>query len=303
MNRDDQASTAHIPQWIVRLPFGHAGRVLSALLLAIGVAVVSRVAFHPASGERYWRSYGLRWPPRGGALGYALTPLPADADVVLQGAVHLAPQTPARFILFFPGSSDTQLEGAIPILENLRHGLPLGAAVWSYRSAGGSTGSPSPKAAANDARAQALYLQKRFGVAPANLMVIGYSLGTGSALRLAADLSRAKTPPAVLLLMSPFRTLRMVRPEWYGSLLPVDQYSNDGLAGDVHCPVLIVAGDRDEALPIDQHARALARSFGARASYLELPGKGHLDYLTESASMRALRVFIQLHAALTGSSP
>jgi pimeloyl-ACP methyl ester carboxylesterase len=70
-----------------------------------------------------------------------------------------------------------------------------------------------------------------------------------------------------------------------------DVYSNDGLASAVRCPVLIVAGDRDEALPLDLHARPLARSFGARARYLELAGKGHVDYLTDATSLRPMNAF------------
>jgi pimeloyl-ACP methyl ester carboxylesterase len=266
-----------------------------AFLLATALAASVSLARRDASGERYWLSSTPRWPPSGGSAGYALTLLPTAQGVVLQGAVRPSPQSPARFILFFPGNSPDQLEGSIPLLERLRFGLPLGAAVWSYRSAGASTGTPSPEAGAVDARAQARYLQRHYGVTPAHLLLVGYSLGTGSALRLAADLTRANTPPGALLLMSPFRTLRVQRSEWYGPWMAEDLYANEALVNAVRCPVLIVAGDRDTALPIDLHARPLARSFGVRARYLELSGKGHLDYLTDATSMHALTAFLAAH--------
>jgi pimeloyl-ACP methyl ester carboxylesterase len=254
--------------------------------------VVTR-AQHDVPREPYWMAGQLDWPPSSGAAGYALTPLATAPGVVLQGAVHPAPQSPSRFILFFPGTSSDQLSGSVPLLERLRLGLPLGAAVWSYRSAGGSTGVPSPEAASADARAQVAYLQKHYDVTPERLLLVGYSLGSGSALRLAADLSRAHTPPAALLLMSPFRELRLQGPEWYGPFVRDDLYSNEGLVAAVRCPVFIVAGDRDKALPIDLHARPLARAFGAHARYLELPGKGHVDYLTDAASLRPLNAFLK----------
>lgn len=271
--------------------------LLLAFLFALATAASITLARHDASGEHYWLSSKPRWPPSGGAAGYALTLLPTAPGVVLQGAVHPAPQSPAHFILFFPGNSPDQLEGSVPVLERLRLGMPLGAAVWSYRSAGASTGTPSPEAAAVDARAQATYLRNHYGVTPAHLLLVGYSLGSGSALRLAADLTRANTPPAAVVLMSPFRTLSVTRSEWYGSLLPDDLYSNQALVAAVRCPVLIVAGDGDTALPIDMHARPLARSFGTRARYLELPGKGHLDYLTDAPSLCALRAFLKMHVS------
>lgn len=279
---------------VVRAAFIRYSRVLLfAIIVAVGTAVVVRRAQHDVPRESYWRSRKLDWPPSGGAAGYALTRLATAPGVVLQGAVHPAQQTPPRFILFFPGSSPGQLEGSVPLLERLRFGLPLGAAVWSYRSDGASTGTPSPEAATVDARTQVAYLQRHYGVTPEHLLVVGYSFGSGSALKLAADLSRAKTPPAALLLMSPFRELRLQGPEWYGPLVRDDLYSNKGLADAVRCPVLIVAGDRDAALPVDLHARPLARSFGARARYLELPGKGHVDYLSDATSLRPLNTFLK----------
>jgi uncharacterized protein len=278
---------------IVGAALGSHPSLLFVVVVLAGIGVVVSRADHEVPRERYWLSHKLDWPPKGGAAGYVLTPLASAPGVLLQGAVLRAPQTPASFILFFPGSSPNQLEGSIPLLERLRSGMQLGAAVWSYRSAGASTGSPSSEAAIVDARAQVAYLQTHYGVTPERLLLVGYSFGSGSALRLAAELSRANTPPAALLMMSPFRELRLQGPEWYGPLVRDDLYSNEGLAAAVRCPVLIVAGDHDEALPINLHARPLARSFGARASYLELPGKGHVDYLTDAASLRPLNAFLK----------
>jgi pimeloyl-ACP methyl ester carboxylesterase len=300
MTRSESRATANreasllVRSKVVRAAFIHYSSVLLvAILLTAGAAVVVSRAQHEIAREPYWRSRTVDWPPSSGTAGYALTPLATAPGVVLQGAVHPAQQTPPHFILFFPGSSPDQLKGSVPLLEKLRAGLPLGAAVWSYRSAGASTGTPSPEAATVDARAQVAYLKRRYGVTPEQLLVVGYSFGSGSALKLAADLSRANTPPAALLLMSPFRELRLHDPEWYGQLVRDDLYSNKDLADAVRCPVLIVAGDRDEALPIDLHARPLARSFGARARYLELPGKGHVDYLADATSLQPLNTFLK----------
>jgi hypothetical protein len=54
--------------------------------------------------------------------------------------------------------------------------------------------------------------------------------------------------------------------------------------------VLVVAGQRDEALPVALNARPLARALPG-SQYWELPGRDHVDYLHDSALLARIGNF------------
>ncbi len=199
----------------------------------------------------------------------------------------------ARFLLFFPGNAHAQLSEALALLEILRAGRDLGMAVWSYRGFEGSAGEPSPGAAAEDAHMQRAFLAARHAVSPGQLVVAGYSMGSGIALRLAAELEAREQAPSGLILLSPFSRLLLSPARWYGRVLPAHRYETSELAGRYRGPTLVMAGASDDALPVADHARPLVAALGARASYLELPGKGHVDYLHDASLLAPAIDFIQ----------
>jgi pimeloyl-ACP methyl ester carboxylesterase len=112
----------------------------------------------------------------------------------------------------------------------------------------------------------------------------GYSLGAGVAVQLAAELCGAGTPPRRLVLLSAYDRIAVMRDGPFGRLLPGDVYDAIGAAGRVTCPTTIVHGVDDDALPLSG-SRALHRTLGPRARLVELPGRGHVDYLGELAAL------------------
>jgi fermentation-respiration switch protein FrsA (DUF1100 family) len=147
--------------------------------------------------------------------------------------------------------------------------------LFDYRGYGGSTGRPGEQGLAADARAVRGYVASRSGVDPGRIIYFGESLGAGVAVGLAVE-----SPPAALVLRSPFTSLGDVGQLHY-PFLPVtrllrDRYPNLERIGRIHCPVAIVAGDRDGIIPITQ-SRAVFDAAREPKTWTVVRGADHND--------------------------
>jgi fermentation-respiration switch protein FrsA (DUF1100 family) len=147
--------------------------------------------------------------------------------------------------------------------------------LFDYRGFGGNPGSPSESGLNIDARAAREYVISRTGVNRDRLVYFGESLGTAVATELAID-----HPPAALILRSPFTSLADMGRQHY-PMLPVrwllrDRYDTIGRIARIRAPLLIIAGDRDRIVPIEQ-TRRLYDAAGQPKSLLVIPGADHND--------------------------
>ena len=146
-----------------------------------------------------------------------------------------------------------------------------GVLAAEYRGYGGNPGASSEQGLYADGRAALRYLQDR-GVEPANIVLVGNSLGSGVATQLAGEVDAA-----ALVLISPFDSLKETAARqlrWAPvRLLLRDRYDNAGKLGALGMPILVLHGEEDTLISVEQ-ARALA----ARNPDTELvtyPGWGH----------------------------
>ncbi|ORX58249.1 alpha/beta-hydrolase [Hesseltinella vesiculosa] len=141
-----------------------------------------------------------------------------------------------------------------------------------YRGFGDSSGTPSEDGLALDARAAFSWLLDR-GVSPDKIALIGHSLGTGVATRLAQELSNEGLSPKALILQAPYSSITNLVFEYnlleifplFGPLRGIGGLQDwmlsrllhrfDSLSriSDVDCPILISHGAKDKEIPI-QHA-------------------------------------------------
>jgi pimeloyl-ACP methyl ester carboxylesterase len=275
----------------------HPNSKRRAVRLGLGLGfVLVRIALGDRVRQnRHHFRYSLSSEPDrlpGEAREYKLVELETEKGVRLHGALRLPASKESRGLLMFPGNSETQLSAFVPVVERLRADRDFGCALFNYRGFDGSGGSPGPDVADKDALAQVRYLREQHGIAPEQLVLSGYSMGSGIALRLSAALARAGTPAKGLALMSPYFTLHVVRPTFYGLVVPPHEYTVDDALGELLGPVLVVAGARDFALPVAEHARPLVARLGKRARYIELPDKEHVDYLGDEASLAPILEFV-----------
>ena len=222
------------------------------------------------------------------ASGYEPYEVSTAPGVRLQLALRRPAADSDPFLLLFPGNAERQLAPAVPILEGLRGGRAAGAAVVSYRGFEGSTGTPSPRAAAHDARALIDHLDRELGVRGKRLILVGYSMGSGIALRGAAELAQRGREPGALVLLSPFWILELGPAGFWGPLLPSELYTVEEVVPFLRSRTIVVGAGQDSALPVAHHARPLAAALGARAHYWELPGAEHASYLEDASVFKRL---------------
>ena len=139
----------------------------------------------------------------------------------------------------------------------------LGVLLLDYRGYAGNPGSPSEDGLLADARAARAYLLSRADVDPARLVYFGESLGAAVAVALAAE-----HPPAALILRSPFTSLADIAAVHYpflpAGLMLRDRYESIERIGRVRAPLLVVAGQRDRIVPMEQSRRLFAAASGPK---------------------------------------
>ena len=106
------------------------------------------------------------------------------------------------------------------------------------------------------------------------IAIIGRSLGSGLATRLARDVR-----PALLVLVTPYTSALSLARQHYpfvpGWLMRYPLHS-DALMGDITSPILLIHGTEDALTPL-AHSHALLTLARSPAELLEIPGAGHED--------------------------
>ncbi len=196
-------------------------------------------------------------------------------EVTLVGLCRPPAAANARWILFVPGNSQAILPGFRAELDGLRQQRDLGMLFFAYRGFDASGGTPDPEALASDLLLQWRHLRS-LGVPPEQIEIWGYSLGSVLACRLVAAIADDGEVPARLVLLATAERIPVMKHGTFGRFLPDDVFDATPALAAIRCPVEIVHGEADDALPI-AGARALAQQLGPRATLHALAGKGHFD--------------------------
>lgn len=198
-------------------------------------------------------------------------------------------------------------DGAAPVLlylhgngGSLAHRAPRLAAFaargWgvlmvAWRGYGGNPGAPSEAGLLRDAEAGLAALAVR-GIAAPRIAIWGESLGTGPAIRLAAE-----NPGRVgaALLEAPYTSLLDLARLHY-PLLPArwllrDRYDSLARIGTVGVPVLVMCGARDTLIPAAL-SRRLAAAASPPAAIWEAPEGGH-ENLAAHGAIEAAAAFLR----------
>jgi uncharacterized protein len=153
--------------------------------------------------------------------------------------------------------------------------LGLSVLLFDYRGYGGNPGRPSEEGLAADARAAQAWLAAQPDVDPQRIAYFGESLGAAVAVGLAVQ-----RPPAALILRSPFTSLADVGAVHYPWLpvrrLLLDRYPSIERIASVHAPLLVIAGDRDDIVPLSLSRRLYDAAVEPKRFVL-VPGAGHND--------------------------
>lgn len=204
-------------------------------------------------------------------------------------------------ILFLHGNGGNRVHRLDDV--DLLTGLGAEVVIFDYRGYGENAGSPSESGLATDALAMWDFVTGELAVDPSRVVLFGESLGGGVAVTLAAEKSRAQTPPGGLILRSTFSSMTDAASYHY-PWLPIriallDRYDSLSRIGDVTCPILSLHGDADQIVPMEL-GRRLYEAAPERAAngiakgFVTLPGAGHNDVLESArgAMRAALSTFI-----------
>lgn len=181
---------------------------------------------------------------------------------------------PRGVAMFFPGNAGN-VSYWLDELVRLRDDHRLAILAADYRGYGRSEGRPSEPALCADARAGRAWLARRCGVAEADVILFGRSLGGAVAIDLAGrDGARA------LVVQSTFTSLPDVAAVHY-PWLPVHwgmrtRFESVAKLPNYTGPLLMSHGDADEVVPFDHAERLLAAAPG-RKQFVRIPGGGHND--------------------------
>jgi fermentation-respiration switch protein FrsA (DUF1100 family) len=171
------------------------------------------------------------------------------------------------------------------------HGLNV--LLFDYRGYGRSGGAPTETGLAADSRAARAYLLQRAETRRTRLVYFGESLGGAVAIELAEA-----HPPAGLVLRSPFTSMvdmaRLHYPLLPADLLLRDRYPSLDRIARVRAPLLVIAGDQDRIIPLE-NTRRLYDAASTDKKLVVVPGADHNDVaLAEgAATVTATVSFIQ----------
>jgi pimeloyl-ACP methyl ester carboxylesterase len=205
-----------------------------------------------------------------------------------QGAeliVTVRPHTGPRAIIYFGGNAeDVSLN-----LESFSKAFPEYALFFlHYRGYGGSTGSPSEQTNNSDAVALFRKVHSRYP----DVAIIGRSLGTGIAIRLASQSLASR-----LILVTPFDSLEEIAAAAYPylpvKLLLLDRYESWKYAPLIKMPTMIIAAQNDDVIPRASTEKLFAKFPAGVASMVVVEGVGHNDIGAKSEYLKIIQSALQ----------
>jgi uncharacterized protein len=229
---------------------------LTTWILAIVV-----LAYALACAALYFAQRSLIYYPQPRAVNTPV--LQVRHEVLATVREHSGPDA----VVYFGGNGEDVSLSLQPLAEAFpQHALYL----LHYRGYGGSGGTPSEEAIAQDALAL-------FDLAHArhtHIVVIGRSLGSGVATRLASQ-----RPVARLVLVTPYDSLQELAAAQF-PWFPVrwmlkDKYQSGSYVAQVRAPTLLIAAANDEVIPRASTEQLFTRFEAGRATLNVIPGVSH----------------------------
>ena len=209
-------------------------------------------------------------------------------------------------VLYAHGNAETMATRAWIADRLRRRGFDV--LMFDYRGYGLSEGRASEEGLARDARAAWRHVVEERGVAPHRIVLMGHSLGSAVATRLALEVERGKVHrgehgsgddgPAALVVGSPFPdmpTLFRHHAPWLPGFLlrwRTNTLDAGSRLGRVNAPVLVLIGTGDETIPPAISRSVVEAARGARTLRVETVPADHASLMAHDRVWRALEDFM-----------
>jgi len=243
---------------------------------------------HQASSDGSWHSTVVRSTPPVSRRVIPCLYLPAPATTA--DARNSSGQT-GKTLIYLHGNGE-DIGGIVDMLSELSEELSVGVLCPEYPGYGIAPGTPSESSCFENVRAVLDYLLHTERRSPSDLVAVGFSVGSGSAVYLAEQCPQLHA----LVLVAPFTSVRGWISQRFGSLaayLISERFNNRERLQRLHrTPLLIVHGTDDEVIPVT-HAVELERVSTAPRKRLHLvPGAHHNDLDPQKDVAAAIASFI-----------
>lgn len=226
---------------------------------------------------------GSAWPSSLSTVpdGYRDVRLAATDGTPLR-AWYKPPAPGKPVVLFFHGNGDTIVGSLVAVQPFVAQGY--GVLLPEFRGYGGMPGKPSEALVTDDAHRVLGWLTAQ-GVVDDDIVLIGYSLGSGAATHLATEFR-----PRALILFAAFASVDRVAAGkfWFlpVRLLLTEHFDNVSKLPRVTAPTLLLHGTADSVVPYDNLA-VLARA-QPDATVVTMPRLGHEIVFQPSAIAKVL---------------
>lgn len=216
--------------------------------------------------------------PRLAAAGGTTLTLQVAEDKLV---VTTRPHAGAKALIYFGGNAEDVSQN----LSSFAGAFPDYAIyLLHYRGYGGSTGKPSEALL----HADALVLFDQVSQAHTQISVVGRSLGSGVAIRLASQ-----RPVAKLALVTPYDSIAAIAARQF-PVFPVrwlltDKFESWRHAPAIRVPTLLLAAEHDDLIPRASTERLLAAFSTNVASLVVVPGADHNSISNKAQYLSALR--------------
>jgi fermentation-respiration switch protein FrsA (DUF1100 family) len=223
----------------------------------------------------YFPDRDLPSTPAEYGLAYEDVTLTAEDGVTLRG--WFVPGPSEVTWLWLHGNAGN-ISHRLPNIQEVHDRLGVSILIFDYRGYGGSGGSPSEAGIQRDAAAALACLRARRDVQADKIVYFGRSLGGAVAVELAA-----RHRPYGLVLEAPLPSTLLVAthtrpwlPRWLASLAIRARFDALSKIGDVGAPLLVIHGDRDQAIPMEL-GRTLYDAASEPKRFYVIPGASHND--------------------------
>lgn len=200
-------------------------------------------------------------------------------------ALWLKNPNATQSIIFFHGNAEDIGDIQLFVSQVRKQGYSILAV--DYEGYGLSYGTPSEKGCYRTANAAYKFLTEIENISPENIISFGFSIGTGSAVYLAAH-----EPIGGLILQSPFLSAYRVITKI--KLLPFDAFDNLAKIKKVNCPLLVLHGTKDSVIPFEQGRKLFeAANFFSQNKFISVEGADHhnLNYYMAQHYFEAIKSF------------
>lgn len=193
----------------------------------------------------------------------------------------------ANYTILYSHGNSEDLGDIKQILEKL-HDWGFSVFAYDYRGYGTSQGKPTESHAYEDINSAYNYLTQNLKISPERIIVLGRSVGGGSAVNLAMH-----KPVAGLIIESSFISAFQVIVPF--RILPFDKFSNLEKIKKVKCPILVIHGKADDIIPFAHGEKLFNAAISPKLSlWVEEANHNDLFLVAEENYQKTLQKFIKL---------